>query len=108
MSDFMKTRKLGDITVPVGTYQSGGEKKTRQRQVGALMETEHDDGGRRMWIRINGDALSPSLLMLALRASEARGEDGVVLPIWEERAGEERGKGGARARGEVEEAYAPF
>ena len=33
--------------------------------IGVLMQTDYDDGGKNLWLKLNADALSSSLLILA-------------------------------------------
>lgn len=77
------TTELGDIAIPVGFYipKSGGDAKRRYRRIGTLMQTEYDDGGKNMWLKLNGDALSSSLLILT-RQFMPKGDDGVILSVF--------------------------
>lgn len=89
MASDNQTVELGDIAITVGTYKHAtkGERKSR-RTIGKLMQTSYADGGRSQWIKLNADALSPSLLMLAL-PHMLPGSDTVLLDIFEPRAKEE-------------------
>ncbi len=75
------TTELGDIAIPVGWYEKNGEKKKRYRRVGTLMQTERDDG-QGFWIKLNVDALSPSLYVAA-RCCLAAGDDQAILSVFE-------------------------
>jgi|APGre2960657373_1045057.scaffolds.fasta_scaffold04791_3 hypothetical protein len=82
------TTELGDISLPVGSYESGDKIKKRYRRLGTLMQTEYEDGGKNMWIKLNGDALSSSLLILA-RAHMDKGADTVLLSVFAKKEKEE-------------------
>ena len=87
-----QTIEVGDIAIAVGSYKHAtkGERKTR-RNIGKLMQTTYADGGKSMWIKVNADALSPSLLMLAL-PHMLPGSDTVLLDIFEPRVKDAEGK----------------
>lgn len=76
-------QKIGDATIVVGSYIKGNETKKRYRNIGVLMKSTDQDG-ERYWMRIDGDALSPSLLILA-RAGMMKGDDSVSVNIFAER-----------------------
>ena len=78
------TTKLGNLAVAVGSYTAGSDTKKRFRTIGELMKAT-DSEGERLWIKLNGEALSPSLLDL-IRATDMKpGDDQVTVRVFEPR-----------------------
>jgi len=101
--------KVGDIALPVGSYEKQGQKRNRNRTIGTLMRTDYHDGSR-LWIKLNGDALSPSLLMLAMKSGALEaGDDGVIANVFEPREQQQQGKpAAAPAAAEMDDDRIPF
>lgn len=75
---------LGNIAVPVGSYQSGNETKKRFRNIGVLMKTT-DNGSERYWIKLNADIFHASLYALIRQTSMEKGDDMVSAAVFEPR-----------------------
>jgi hypothetical protein len=54
---------LGDISIPVGKYQSQGNSRKSYRKIGTLHQST-DDEGTRYWLKLNADAMNPVLFTL--------------------------------------------
>lgn len=97
---------LGDLSLPIGHYLKDGDKKLRRRNLGTLMQTTDDGGERRFWIKLNADALNPSLLILCSRNGILEGgADGVIVNVY---AREERKPGAAAPADSAAPADGPF
>ena len=74
----MAARKTHGISIKVGQYTDprDGQAKSRTRSIGKLMMG--DDG--RQFIILNAECLSTQLFALARK----KGEDTVILSLWEE------------------------
>ena len=75
------TIELGDIAIAVGSYKKGDKEHKARRRIGKLMETTYEDGGKSLWIKLNQEALSPSLLICA-RPFTQKGSDTVLLDVF--------------------------
>ncbi len=74
---------VGDITIAVGIYEKGGETKRNARRIGTLMQTDEPGRDPRYWIKLNADAVNPSLLMLqSLNGLREKGSDSIILNCW--------------------------
>jgi len=80
----MQHEELGEIAIQVGSYEKDGKPKKRFRRIGTLMRTTYDDGGKSEWLRLNADALNPSLLIIA-RAYMEKGSDSALLSVFPKR-----------------------
>lgn len=107
-----ETTDLGDITIVVGHYpdpsrrnQETGQplRRNRSRRIGNLLRTTHSDGSSRYWLKLNGDALNSSLLMLALRATGKTGDDAVIANVFAKRDATPPAAGGAAPPAEEED-----
>lgn len=85
-----KHTPIGDISIPLGWYMKGAEKKRRSRAIGTLMQTK-DEHGTRHWIKLNAEALSPSLLILMSRNGHIEsGADAVICNVYAPDAAESK------------------
>lgn len=76
--------EAGDIAITVGSYTKNGEVKSRYRNVGTLMKSIRDDGSEGFWLKLNAEALSPSLLIIHRHKME-KGADQVLLSVFEKK-----------------------
>lgn len=75
----MPSHKSHNVSLKVGEWtDETGKARARSRILGHAFT---DDEGR-MYLRVNADALSPTLAALALRASKQKGEDTVIIGLW--------------------------
>lgn len=75
----MASHKSHKVSLKVGEWtDNNGKACARTRLIGHAFT---DDDGR-MYLRVNADALNPTLAALALRASRNKGEDTVIIGLW--------------------------
>jgi hypothetical protein len=85
------TAPIGDLVIPVGLYEvkENGQAKShkRHRNLGTVMETTFEDGGRSMFVRLNIEMLSMEMQIL-LRANKliAPGDDSISCNIYRREA----------------------
>lgn len=77
-----QTTVLGDISVPISSYEKEGQKRRRGRTIGELFRTD-DNEGPRYWLKLNAEQLSPSLLIILSRNQLIKkDEDTVILNVY--------------------------
>lgn len=84
----MSFRKIADISIACGFYQDGDKIKQRQRKIGELVEFTNDQTGASFQkLKLNADALSPSLMIMARAAAgkDRAGDDTIMCSLWEEK-----------------------
>lgn len=72
---------LGNIALPVGSYESDGKTRKRFRNIGTLMKTT-ENGEERFWLKLNADVFHAALFALVRATGMERGEDAVIATVF--------------------------
>lgn len=97
----MSFRKIADISIAIGSYKVGDQIKQRQRHIGELVEFTNDQTGASFQkLKLNADALSPSLMIMARAAAgkDRAGDDTIMCSVWEEKQDKPAPDGRAQAQ----------